>query len=59
MGVHGSRCRSEEELLLEASGSLGADLELRTADSVSDQTFSALDAASWTGLAAANLPWGR
>lgn len=31
MDVHGSRCGSEEELLLEASGSCGADLELRAA----------------------------
>lgn len=58
MDVHGSRCGSEEELLLEASGSCGADLELRAARGLSDQTFPALDAASWTGLADDDLPWG-
>lgn len=58
MDVHGSRCGSEEELLLEASGSCGADLELRAARGLSDQTFPALDAASWTELADDDLLWG-
>lgn len=41
MSVHGSRCGREEELLLEASRSPGADEELRAAGGISDQTFPA------------------
>lgn len=55
MGVHGSSCGSKEALLLEASRSPGADLELRVARGISEQASPALGVASWTGLVVAVL----